>query len=330
MTFPNLAGVATKDLVENIGTGKFKASYINWSRTMWLKGKSSNESVSTLLLSMGLEYPGFFDLNVVAGRHLRQGDDPWSTGEVLINEKYAELLGFEKPQDAVGAKITNWFTDNDLEVVGVLENYHQTSLHDDYQPITCILSSWTEYYLVKLHVPGDLPAKDRIDHYQNLVENIGSKWEGAFSDLQFDYFFLDQFFNRQYQADEQFGKIFTSFSVLAILIACLGLFGLTSFTLQQRTKEIGIRKVLGADFASLSMLLSKSYLITIVVAYVLAMPLAWAGMSRWLENYTFRVDLGAWLLVIPLAIVLIVSVLTIISRLVRSLKTNPVDSLRYE
>ena len=239
----------------------------------------------------------------------------------------AEQLGFENPQQAVGAKLDGFYVP--LEVRGVIENHHHNSLHHDYDPIAYILSSWTDYYFVKFSdkTTGTTdPSKQLI----SMINTVKNNWSEAFADYPIEYFFLDQAFNKQYESDERFGKIFATFAGLAILIASLGLFGLTAFILQQKTKEIGIRKVLGAGIGQLVVLLSKNYLLMIMVAYVLSMPAAWYGLNQWLNNYHFRITIGWWLFVIPLGIVFIVALLTITSKLLKTVRNNPIDSLRYE
>ncbi len=310
--------------------GEVPGTPINWNAHLYLSTKTSNEAIDVRLLSCGVEYLDFFALEAIAGRKLRQGDDPWEKGDVVINEKLSELLGFENPEDAIGAELSGFYGSRPLEVRGVIENHNHISLHHDIKPIAFLLSSWTEFYFVKFDNYGQLSKSAAKDRIADLTKTIGDNWQKAFPDNQFDYFFLDEFYDRQYESDDQFGLIFSTFSSLAILIACLGLFGLTSFTLQQRTKEIGIRKVLGARTSNLVILLSKNYFITILIAYMISMPVAWFLMQKWLENYTFRIELGIWLLFIPLGFVITVAILTILSRLLKSVSMNPVDSLRYE
>ena len=170
----------------------------------------------------------------------------------------------------------------------------------------------------------------KVNSLPVLVSSIKAEWNGIFTDYQMDYFFLDSAFDQQYKEDIRFGKIFSGFSVLAILIACLGLFGLTSFTVQQRTKEIGIRKVLGATANNLLVLLSKEYMILVGIACLLSIPLAWWIMSGWLQEYTFRIDLGWWFVVIPIAFVVGLALLSITSKVLSTIRTNPVQSLRTE
>jgi putative ABC transport system permease protein len=277
---------------------------------------------------MDVDYLDFFNIETVAGRELQRGDSPWTKGDVAINEKMAEMLGFENPEDAIGVHLEGFLVP--IQVRGVVENYHHQSLHHDYLPMAYIIGSWTEYYLIKFKLDSDLPGDERYAQLQGLIGKVEKHWQEVFGNYTMDYFFLNDSYNMLYKSDEQFGKIFGTFSSLAIIIACMGLFGLTSYTLQLRTKEIGIRKVLGASSFNLVQLLSSSYLQTILVSYLVAMPLAWLGMSSWLNNYQFRIDLGVWLLVIPLVTVLLVSFTTIVLRLVKTVRKNPIDSLRYE
>ena len=170
----------------------------------------------------------------------------------------------------------------------------------------------------------------KSEQLASMVSTVKSEWNNVFVDYQMDYFFLDRAFDEQYKEDIRFGKIFTGFSVLAILIACLGLFGLTSFTIQQRTKEIGVRKVLGASMQNLMVLLSKEYLTLVGIACLLSIPAAWWIMDQWLSDYTFRIDLGWWFVALPMVFVISLALLSISSKILSTVRTNPVDSLRME
>ena len=146
----------------------------------------------------------------------------------------------------------------------------------------------------------------------------------------FIHFFLDDHYNQQYQADQQFGQVFGIFSTLAIFIACLGLFGLSSLTAIQRTKEIGVRKVLGASVSSILGLVSKDYIILMLFAIVLAVPVAWWIMAGWLEGFASRIPLAWWIFVIPALVVMAIAILTVSIHTLKAARTNPVKSLRYE
>ncbi|WP_421871209.1 ABC transporter permease [Marinoscillum sp.] len=313
------------DMVVN--AGEIPGERISWNASIKVQGQTDAIATQASLVSMGLGFTDFLGLKVVAGRGLQKGDDPWSRGDVVINERMAQSLGFENPEDAVGAKLTGFYAP--LEVRGVLQNHHHNSLHYDYDPIIYILSSWTEYYFIKLNLDQTASSDKRYAQMQGLVQTVESEWN-QFFDFNMDYFFLDSYFNRQYNDDERFGNIFSAFSGLAIFIACLGLFGLTSFTIKQKTKEIGIRKVLGATMADLIILLSKNYIWIMGASYLLAMPVVWYVLNKWLENYSFRIELGLWLLLVPLVVVSFIAGMTILSKMLKASKMNPVKSLRYE
>lgn len=314
-------------ITEITNAGEVPGRPVDWGRGLYLKNGSKEQTIGASLASIDLDFHNFFGIDLVAGRELREGDDPWSKGDVVINEKMAEMLGFATPEEAVGAELEGFYSP--LVVRGVMENHHHTSLHDDFQPLVYILSSWTEYYFVKLHLDDNL-AEGRHDQLTENVQKIEAEWNSIFTDFQIDYFFLDKSFDAQYKEDIRFGKIFSTFSGLAILIACLGLFGLTSFTIQQRTKEIGIRKTLGASMNNLMLLLSKEYLLLVLLACVLSLPLASWMMNQWLENYVFRIELGWWFYIVPVIFIFALAVVSIISKVISTVRVNPVESLRNE
>ncbi|MEP5611257.1 MAG: FtsX-like permease family protein [Cyclobacteriaceae bacterium] len=315
-------------VAEITNAGEIPGESVGWRTSFYLKNQSKESSVATGLISMDYDFPKFFGIDLISGRELQRGDDPWTKGDVVINAKLATMLGFSDPQDAVGAELDGFYGPI-LNVRGVLENHHHTSLHNDYEPIAYILSAWTEFYFIKLKL-DETSAEGRSDQLAGLVQTVENEWGKVFTEYQMDYFFLDRSFDAQYKEDIRFGKIFSGFSALTILIACLGLFGLTSFTIQQRTKEIGIRKTLGATVNNLVMLLSKEYLVLVGTACLVSLPLAWWMMGKWLEEYTFRIDLGWWFFVVPILFVIVLALFSIISKILSTVKTNPIESLRYE
>lgn len=311
--------------------GEVPGQPLSWgSNNLRLKNQAVSEAVGGNLLSMGIGFHDFFDIDLLAGRFYQQGDNPWGKGDAVINRKMSERLGFDTPEEAIGAKLDGFYNKNGLVVRGVVENHHHTSLHSDFDPIVYILSSWTEFYFVKFNIGTDLSDEERVKQFRSTIASIENEWNDGFPNNTLDYYFLDESFNAQYKEDERFGSVFTAFSVLAILIACLGLFGLFSFTLQQRVKEIGVRKVLGASSTNLITLLTRHYLIILCVAYVVSLPIYWHLAGLWLENYIFKIELGASLVIIPLLVVMSITVMTMLLRLAKSLKANPIDSLRYE
>jgi len=318
--------LGNSEITEVTQGGEIPGEFISWGTLLGLKNTATKDEVSTRLISMDYNYPEFFDIDLVAGRNLKSSDSPWTKGDVVINEKLAEKLGFDNPEDAIGADLTGFYAP--LQVRGVLENHHHTSLRGDFEPIAYIISGWTEYYFVKMKM--DAAEDMRAEQLNATIATIKDEWNALYKDYQMDYFFLDNYFNLQYKADERFGKLFTGFSTLAIVIACLGLFGLTSFTIQQRTKEIGIRKVLGAGVSNLTVLLSREYIILVLVACMVTLPLAWMTMNSWLQDYAFSIPIGWWFYVIPAALIIVFALLSIVSKVLSTAVKNPIESLRYE
>jgi putative ABC transport system permease protein len=206
-------------------------------------------------------------------------------------------------------------------VVGVVKDYHQRSLRNSHEPIIFMGDQRnSDYFSLKID-----PANIR-----QTIEATKADYEARFPGNPFEYFFLDEYFNRQYQADQQFGQAFAFFAGLAIFVACLGLFGLASFTTGQRTKEIGVRKVLGASVRDILLLLSTDFMRLVLVAFVAALPVAWYIMHQWLQTYAFRTGLPWWLFIGAGVFVLLVALLTVSFQSIKAALSNPVKSLRNE
>jgi putative ABC transport system permease protein len=205
--------------------------------------------------------------------------------------------------------------------VGVLKDYHQESLKKSYDAmIFRLIPDIRGYYSLKVS-SGDM---------QQTVNRVKEKWSAVFIGNPFDYFFLDDHYNNQYKADQQFGKITALFSMLAVFIACLGLFGLSSLTATQRTKEIGVRKVMGASIPNLLLLISYNFIILVVVSIFIATPIAWTVMSQWLDGFANRIPLSWWIFVLPGLVVVFVALLTVGFHTIQAARANPAKSLRYE
>ncbi len=265
----------------------------------------------------------FFDLlqiKTIAGRVFDPALDERSQ-QVVINETASQVLGFQNPEQAVLQKLQ--IGDRTADIVGVVADFHQQSLKNALQPMLFHYASddyGYNYYLVKTNQAN----------VGDLVSKVKSTFAEVFPNNPFDYFFLDDFFNAQYKADQQFSKVFSLFSGLAILVASLGLFGLVSYATTQRTKEIGIRKVLGASVSRILFLLNKDLIKLMLLANLIAWPLAYWGIRAWLQHYAFRIDISIWLLLAPTCFILLIALLTISFQTIRAALANPVDSLRYE
>lgn len=265
------------------------------------------------------------NIKVLAGRNFVAEDNNRS---VLINLEAAEQLGFSSPEDAISKEIT--FNGGDgsfrMRVVGVLDNYHQLSPKQAFEPVIIRYSPFVRrYYVVKFNTGSD--PGESVRQVLSLAENT---YKGVFPNNPFSYFFIDQEFEKQYAGDEQFGDMFGIFSLLAIFVACLGLFGLAAHTVIQKTKEIGIRKVLGSSVVNILKTLSWEYVKLIIVANLLAWPLIYYLMNQWLDTFVDRIALAWWLFPAACLLVTVIAMFTVSFHTIRAARANPVKSLRYE
>ena len=260
-----------------------------------------------------------YEIELLAGRNFIRGMATDSFAAV-INTRAMKHLGFENPEEAIGEKI-NPGKRREWTIIGVVENYHQASVRQELDPVLFFFRpDRVSYYSLKTQTAD----------YTGLLANLETQWEEIYPDNPFDYFFLDETFARQYQSEERFSKIFSGFSLLAILVACLGLFGLVSFTAEQSKKEIGIRKVLGASVSQLVTLLLKDYTRLIFIAMAIGFPLAWYLMDRWLQEFAYRTEIGAEIFIICGFLILLISFLTISRKSWTAAMANPSDVLRNE
>lgn len=262
-----------------------------------------------------------FGLEILAGRNFSEEMISDKTG-ILINESALQQFELETPEDAIG-KMVNYQSDP-RQIIGVVSDYHHRSLRHAFEPMIFRNSDHNFLYFGL-----QLSAKSRTE-ISGIIHKMEQTWTRFFPNNPFNYFFLDDHFNDQYLADQRLGNIIAIFSSLAILIACLGLFGLASYMVTIRTKEIGIRKVLGASTSSLVRLLSKDFLLLVLIAMVIASPLAWWLMDNWLENFAYRIDMQWWIFVITGLIALGIAFFTVSLQSVKAALANPVDSLKSE
>ncbi len=247
----------------------------------------------------------------------------------MLNEAAVKLLNAGSPDELVGQALHN-LEEGDCRIIGVIKNYNQLSLRDYYEPIVYVPykewdRSWNKrYFFVKIK---DASTGDRYQHALNEAE---AAWKAAAPDKPFQYFFLDNRFESQYKAEAEFSSLFMFFSAFAIVISCLGLFGLVAYSTIQRTREIGIRKVLGATVENILALLSKDFVRLIMVATTVALPLVWFGLEQWLATYAFRIKVDLWLFAAPVFCVFVLSLGTVVLRSWRVAVSNPVESLRNE
>jgi putative ABC transport system permease protein len=269
-------------------------------------------------ISFDYDFIPQYQIKVLAGRAF---DRQFTSDEkaVIINRAAAEDLDYADPAAAIGeVLISNRDT---LKIVGVIDNFHQMSLKTAIIPLVCRLWPYSgRFYSLKLETTD----------YKKTVAAIEEKWDLFFPGNPLDYFFIDQFFNRQYVKDDRFGQVFTLFTGLAIFIASLGLLGLASFMTTQRTREIGIRKVLGSTASGIVVLLSKEFMQPVLISIALAAPLGWWLMSRWLQNFPYRTDIPLWTFIASGVMVMLIALLSVSSQTLKAALSKPADTLKYE
>ncbi|MBV9987659.1 MAG: ABC transporter permease [Chitinophagaceae bacterium] len=277
------------------------------------------------MTNMGVDehFLNLYKIRLLAGRNFGPTDynnDLSKVHTVLVNETALRQLEFKTPEDALGKSLT--FFDRKWEVAGVVADFHQNSLKKTIEPLLIMPTLQGTYSQFSLKVdPHELSA---------TMADIKKAYADFFPGNVFDYYFLDEKFNRQYASDYLFGKVFGLFAGLAIFIACLGLSGLALLMATQRTKEIGIRKVLGASVSGIIALLSRDFIKLILLAIVLAVPVAWYAMHRWLENFAYRTDMSWWIFAAAGLLALVTALVVIGFQTLRSARANPVKSLRTE
>jgi len=268
------------------------------------------------------DYLNVYGIKLLAGRNFTKADHnpDWSKlHNTIINRAAAKLLGFSSPEAAIGKSIISG--DKKWDVIGVIEDYHQKSLRYPLEPIR---------FMPAYSTNSAISVKLSAANVSKSIDEIKRRYETFFPGNIFDYSFLNESFNRQYQNEQLFGKVFGIFAAIAIFVACLGLFGLAMFSTVQRTKEIGVRKVLGASVSNILLLLSKDFVKLVLIASVIAFPLAWWVMNKWLQDFSYRVDIDWWIFFAAGAAALLVALFTVSFQAIKTAIANPVKSLRTE
>lgn len=295
------------------------------SKVGWNAGgiKLVNEDITKAnqyrVIGIDNDFLDAFGLKLLKGRNFYPG--LVDSQSVLFNEAALQKMGFSRSEDALNKRIDFW--GKQYTIVGVVSNHHQESLQQDYDAhIFRYIPDANSYYSLKL-------TGDR-DNWPTLVASIQKEWKQFFPGNPFDYFFLDEHFAEQYKADRQFGQTFGVFAGLAIFVSCLGLLGLAAFVVNQRTKEIGIRKIVGANLSNILVLLTKDFIRPVLISFIIAIPVTYYLMQKWLENYAFRITVNAWMFVIPALLILLIALLTISTQTLRAASANPSKALRTE
>lgn len=311
LKYPTIKNVAISSIVPGEGPGD-NAGGIR------LLTQDESEQKQYRFIRVDYDFMDLFETELIAGRGFSE-DFGAERVNVVFNRKGIEQLGFDNPEEAIGKQIEFW--GDQCTIVGVVENFHQQSLRDAFEPLILILNPDVYgYFSVKMETSG----------ISQTIAQAQTEWDTFFPGNTFEYFFLNDKFNEQYKADHRFGQVFGIFTLLAIFVACLGLFGLASFTTLQRTKEIGIRKVLGASVSGILKLLYKEFAFLLGLAFMVAIPLAWYMANSWLEGYAFRISMHWTFFLLPFLTIVIIALLTVSFQSIKASLANPVKSLRTE
>lgn len=277
--------------------------------------EGNDEHFETQMKQIDGNYLNLFDIQLVAGKNIADLD---TASEFLVNEKLCKIVGID-PQEAVG-KILR-LSGKKFPIAGVVKDFHTMSLHEPIEA-TVLLNRIRGY--------RNLSVKVNLSQVKDVIAELKPKWEAAYPEHIFDYSFLDEEIREFYETEQKMSVLLAVFSGIAIFIGCLGLFGLASFLANQKTKEIGVRKVLGASVESIVLLFSKEYIALIVAGFLFAAPLAWYVMSGFLEEFTYKITIGPEVFLIGLSVTLLIAMLTVGFKSFRAAVANPANSLRSE
>jgi putative ABC transport system permease protein len=271
------------------------------------------------LYFVDFDYIPQLNIKMAAGRPFSRQFMTDTTHAMILNEAAARMFGYTSPEQAIGKKFSQWGREG--TIVGVVKDFHFRSLQEVIKPLSIRIEPGS-CNLLSVNVDAhQIPA---------TIAAIGRKWKELLPDKPFSYLFLDEFFDKQYRAEDRFGKLFLYFAALAIFISCLGLMGLASYSTVQRTKEIGIRKVVGASVGQIVYLLSRDFLQLVLLAFVVSAPIAWWLIGGWLKGFAYRIPIYWWIFAIAGLLAALIAVLTVSFQAIRAALVNPVNSLRSE
>ena len=318
---PGVQGMTTSSVVPGDGLNTISGT----SNGVYWKKRPTNERQTFYFVNVDATFFDTYGVHQLAGPGFRANESGWRS-RYVINRSALKALGFPSPEAAVNEVLVFGSTEGaravESRVVGVIDDFHIESLKLPTRPTLylCAPPNQMAYYSFRLdgqRIPG-------------TVARLGQLWNRLYPESPFDYYFLDQKFTEQYRSEQQFSQLFGLFTSLAIFIACLGLFGLATFTAGQRTKEIGVRKVLGASVGSIVTLLSKDFLKLVLMAIVIALPISWYVTKRWLQDFAYQVELNWWVFAGAGVLAVGIALLTVSFQAIKAALMSPVNSLRSE
>jgi putative ABC transport system permease protein len=287
-----------------------------WTTTENLKG----DEISTSLyhLSVDTTYFSTYNMQLAAGRFFSKNMPTDTTKSVLVNEAAVRTFGWQKPENAIGKKFGKG--DQTRFVIGVVKDFNFESLH---KPVEALLIGYARG-------GNRLSVKIDMGHVDEAISHIENTWKSIVPNVPLQYSFIDESLAKQYGNEKKMEGIFYGFSGISLLIACMGLFGLSIFVVERKVKEIGVRKVLGASVSGIVALLSKDFMKLVLIAFLIACPLSWTFMNNWLQDFAYRIDIGWSVFALAGLVALLIALLTVSFQAIKAAIANPVDSLRTE
>lgn len=304
-------------------TGSIPSGHYNFTTSGFTQpgSKKGDELKSYSFAIIDDHFLNTYQIPLLAGKNFTAAECsvPWNkNSKVLMNETAIKQLGFANPNDALTTQV-QW-DERKLDVIGIVKDYNHLGAQSAIGPMIFYPQNNPSYFTLRL-TAGNTETK---------IASLQKMFRSNFSGNPFEYFFIDENYNKLYSAEMQYGNIFTAASLWAIFIACLGLFGLVTFTVESRIKEIGVRKVLGASVTNIVSLLSKDFLLLVLIAFVIASPVSWYFMNKWLDNFAYRIHIGWWVFAVAVVLSVLVALITISFQAIKAAIANPVKSLRTE
>ena len=262
-----------------------------------------------------------FGMEILAGRNFSPlfPNDPDSS--MIVTESAAEKLGFNHPEEILGETVELPVFKEKYRIVGVIKDYKQESFKTEMEPMVITCTTWgSNFYVVKI----------QGDRYQEVIGHIGEVWAQSFPGNPLEYFFLDDYFNRQYQNEQRFARLFGTFALLAVIVGCIGLIGLSSYSVHLRTKEIGIRKAMGSSVSKVFFMITRDFVKLVLVAILFSLPITYFLIRQWLNDFAYQTPLSLWIFLLAAGFILLVSFLSVTYQILSAALVNPIKSLRYE
>jgi putative ABC transport system permease protein len=317
--------LSREGLMTSISAAEYLPGSTIWSdMAFYTEGGDMNKAILVRRNTVDYGYVELMGIKLIAGRSFTENRAMDSQQKVLINQTSAEKFGFT-PEEAVGEKLYfEWQGQKyTFEIIGVMADYHQNSLKEKIIPILFEMSPDPTQY-------GHLVATIPTDNFNETVSKVESTWKRLVQDTPFEYEFLDQTIQKQYDEDKKISKIISTFTVIAMLISCLGLYGLSTYMTERRFKEIGVRKVLGANVGQIVSLMSKEFIKLVIIAFVISVPLGWYAMTKWLEGFAYKINISIDVFLYAGGAAIIIALLTVSFESLKAASTNPVNALRSE